>query len=242
MARTRTLAQLRSDLEYLADIQNLTSRHDTANKNRAINQAIQAFREKLSAEGIAHYLQPNTVTLTPGATSPYPFGVLDLSAFSPQVVRVYRVHVTVDNRVYDLEGVEFTEVTRYQDDWSGIRSGIPVAFASQTTYKLALMPPPDGAYSAVVWYLPVLPDLSNDSDTFDGVAGWEDWVVLDAAVRIANRDRDQTQIALLKEERVIRWAEIIHSASRVNRATTTRRRDTVGERVLRERYAKWRLP
>lgn len=242
MARTRSLANLRADLEYLADIQNLTNRHDQTNKNRAINQAIQSFREKLSLEGIAHYLQSNTVTLTPGATSPYPFAVVDLSALAPGVVRVYRVHVTVDNRVYDLEGVEFTEVTRYQEDWSGIRTGIPVAFASKTTYTLALMPPPDSAYTAVIWYLPVLADLSADSDTFDGVAGWEDWVVLDAAVRIANRDRDQTQIALLKDERAIKWAEVIKSASRVNRASTIRRRDTVAERWARALYARWRLP
>lgn len=240
--RTRTLTQLISDLRLLSDTQNLTTRHDDASLTRAINQAIQRFREKLSTEGINHYLQPSTVTLSVGATSPYPFTTLDLSALSPGVVRVYQVHVTVDNRVIPLEGVEFTEVTRYQDVYQGVKSGVPLAFANWTTNKLAIVPPPDSAYSAVVWYLPVLADLVNGADTFDGVAGWEDWVVYQAAIQIANRDRDQTQIALLASERDRIWAELIRSAGRVNRAATTRRRDTWGEREELRLIAKWRLP
>ena len=105
MSRTRTLTQLLSDLDLLADVQNLTGRHDAASKTRAINQAIQRFREKLSSSGINHYLQPSTVTLTAGATPPYPFTTLDLVALSPGVVRVYQVHVTVNNRVYQLDGI-----------------------------------------------------------------------------------------------------------------------------------------
>lgn len=242
MARTRTLAQLQADLVYLADVQSLTVRHDVANQTRALNQAIQRFRTKLSAEGIAHYLVPATKTLTVGATSPYPFTVLDLSAESPAVVCVYQVHVTVNNRVYPLEGVQFTEVTRYQDTIRGIAPGVPVAFASQQTDKVVLMPPPDSAYQAVIWYLPVLPDLVNAGDTFNGIAGWEDWVVYQAAITYGVRDRDSTQFSLLSAERDRIWADIIKAASQVNRAASTRRRDTVGERRMRELYSKVRLP
>lgn len=242
MSRTRTLAQLRSDLDLLADVQGFTARHTDASKNRYINQAIQRFREKLSIEGIGHFLQPATVTLTAGATAPYPFATVDLVALSPQVVRVFAVHVTVDNRVIPLEGVEWNEITRYQSPLSGVAPGVPVAFASQTTTKLAIMPPPNAAYTAVVWYLPLLPDLVGDSDTFDGVAGWEDWVVYEAAIPLANRDRDQAQIASIGAERDRHWAEIIRSAGRVNRASTTRRRDTVLERKTRQYLATWRAP
>lgn len=243
MARTRSLTNLLADLDYVADTQGLTTRHDPTNKTRALNQSIQRFREKLSTEGFSHFLQPYSTTTAVGATSPFPFQVVDLgSGPAPALVRVFRVHVTYNNRVYDLEGVEFTEVTRYQDAYNGVRAGIPIAFASQTTTKVALMPPPDAAYAITYWYLPVLADLVAGSDTFDGVAGWEEWVVYDAAVHIANRDRDATQRALLAAERDNRWADIIKAAGQVNRAATQRRRDTWGERRQRERYSKLRLP
>lgn len=242
MARTRTLTQLIADVRTLSDTQNLTVRHGDSDITRAINQAIQRFREKLSTEGIAHYLVSYTTTTTVGATSPYPFQTLDLSAISPAVVRVYAVHVTFNNYVTPLEGIEFTEITRYQDNWRGILSGKPLAFANYRTDKLALVPPPDQGYTLVIWYLPVLPDLVAPGDTFDGVSGWEDWVVHEACMAIANRDRDMTQIQALGAERDRHWSEIIRSAGRVNRATTTRRRDTLQDRMLRTSMAMRRLP
>lgn len=243
MARTRTLAQLQADLTYLSDAQNLSARHDTTNQTRVLNQAIQRFREKLSIEGITHYLQPYQTTTPVGATAPFPFAVLDLaSGPSPALVRVYQVHVTVNNRVYQLEGIEFTEITRYQDEFRGVASGPPLAFASQTTTKLCFVPPPSQAFTCVVWYLPVLADLSAPGDSFDGVAGWEDWVVYQAAMQLCQRDRDGTQFSLLTAERDRVWSDIIQAARKPNRASQVRRRDTYAERRERLRAARWRLP
>ena len=102
MARTVRLDTLRGDIQWIADTKGLTVRHTSADLNRAINQSIQRFREKVSNRGIRHFLTHSAGTLSAGATSPFPFTVLDLAALSPSVVRVFGIDITYQGRVIPL--------------------------------------------------------------------------------------------------------------------------------------------
>lgn len=241
MARTRTLAQLQGDLQYLADIQGLTARHDATTQTRMLNQSIQRFRAKLSAEGVAHYLVSTASATWPnGPTSPYHFGVLDLSAVTPNVVQVYAIDVKVGADWYGLDCVDFTARNEYHDTNATRRP--PVAFANFQTAKCAVFPASDQSYTYNAWYLPVLTDLSASSDTFDGVAGWEEWVVWDAMIPIINRDQYPQVYAMATAERAERWSDIIRVASRVNRMGAVQRRDTWGDTQYKRRFSRERLP
>jgi len=241
MSRTRTLTLLRDDIRYQADVQGFTVRHDNTNLNRLINESIQKYREDVSAEGITHFLTSTSSTLTSGVTSGYPFKILDLTAVSPSIVRVFGIHLKLaDERWVPLRSVDFSECTNFQ--WADNSAGqVPEAFANITTYTFAILPAAGYDMTYRAWYLPVLADLSSDSDTFDGVAGWEQWVVWDVCLKIMVRDRYPEAYSFCTAERDRCWASIIKGSSRVNAAGGTLvRRDTMGRaRAARYRNA-WR--
>lgn len=215
MARNVSLGQLKADIREQADIAGATSRTGASLLTRYINQSIQRFRERLSTEGATHFLVSTTKTLTAGATSPYPFYALDLSSESPSLVRTHAVDLTVNGVVKTLVHVPFAD----RDKFGGPNvTSEPLAWAHYQTRQVAIMPAPGQSYSAVVWYLPVLPDLSADSDTFDGVAGWEDYIVWDVVGRVLTRENSPEMFALASSTKGEVWQDILRSATKVSNA------------------------
>ena len=44
-----------------------------------------------------------------------------------------------------------------------------------------------------IWYTPSITLLSTDSDTIDGINGWEEYVVVDAAIKMLNKEESDTR-------------------------------------------------
>ncbi len=241
MSRTVTLTQLRSDIATQADIVGATARYPNATLNRFINQSIQRFREKLSSEGATHYLVNVAGTLTPGAISPFPFGVIDLSAVNPSVVRTYGVDITLTSGI--VTTLSHSPFQSRADFGGPIVKGEPRAWAHYQTRKVAIMPAPSEAYPYNVWYLPVLADLAADADTFDGVAGWEDFIVWDVVTRLIIRDQYLTafQVATTYKNEI--WADILRNATRVSSAGgATLGRDSMGDRGIMNHWRRRQPP
>lgn len=241
MARTVTLEQLRSDIEAQADFVGATQRYPDSITTRFINQAIQRFRERLSNDGVTHYLTHTTASLGVGATSPFPFYVLDLSAVSPSVVRVYGVDLTLSGgEIVSLTYVPFRDRASYGGP---NRTDTPLAWSNYQTNKLAIMPPPSSALTYVAWYLPVLADLSADGDTFNGNAGWEDFIVWDVMCRHMIRDRESESYGMADSYRRECWADILRTATKVAHAGgAVLGRDTMGARMIGRQSRRGRLP
>jgi hypothetical protein len=240
VSRLVTLLQLRTDISAQADIVGGTGRYPTATLNRFINQSIQRFREKLSSEGAQHFLTNVTGTITAGATAPYPFAVIDLTAVSPSVVRVYGVDVTLTSGVVTtLSHSPFQQRT----DFGGpIVTGEPRAWSNFNTRKIAIMPATNQSYPYNVWYLPVLADLALDADTWDGVAGWEDFIVWDVVCRLIIRDQYLTAYQTATGYRQELWADILRNATRVTSAGgAALGRDSMGDRGMLDSWRRNRV-
>lgn len=216
MSRTVTLLQLRTDIAFQADVvMGTTGRYQTAMVNRFINQSIQRFRERISQEGIQHYLVASSGTIQAGNTAPYPFAVLDCTGFTPSVVRTYGVDITLNSVTKSLIHRPFTERAMFGGPDV---LGEPERWANFQTAKLAIMPGPMFDYTYLVWYLPLLADLSADGDTFDGVAGWEEYIVWDVVCRLINRDQYAQAFVTASKQRDENWADILRGATRVSAA------------------------
>jgi len=235
MARTRTLTNLLTDVRWQADQLGATLRHDDASLTRAINQSIQRYREWLSEQGSPLYLVPHAGTLTVGPTAPYAYGTIDMSGWSPTPLHVYSMEVTVSGRVCDVPSIPFEHRNHYQgrygEPWAGQQNGVPAGFFRYQS-TLGVVPPAGSSYAYTVWYMPQLADLVNPNDAFDGVAGWEEWLVWDVMVKIIVRDVTPEQFGMATSERDRIQAEILQRL-RQDRPSVSRRQDVRGSRQRR---------
>ena len=75
-----------------------------------------------------------------------------------------------------------------------------------------------GSRSVYVEYIPRLTDMSLDADTFDGADGWDDWIVLRAALRLKSKDNDDR--SQLREEYMMLDREIKEDMCMYDRGPT----------------------
>jgi hypothetical protein len=229
LARTVTLTQLQTDIATQADVVlGSSGRYSTTQVTRFINQSIQRFRERVSDLGINRYLVSTSDYMNAGPSGVYPFGLIDLSAVSPAVVRVFGVDLEYQTVVRTLKQISFTE----RDQFNGPNlNSVPAAWAQYRDTQIAIFPPPDQAYFYTVWYLPLLSNLSSGSDTFDGVAGWEEFIIWDVVCRLLNKDQYAAAYGMAAAEREGRWQDVMRGATRVSwEGPTTAGRDTLLDR------------
>jgi len=235
VARTRTLAQMRTDLRWQADQLGVTLRTVDLDLNRILNQSIQRLREFVSEQGWPIYLTPKTGVLVVGPTPPYAFGSIDMVGFLPAVVHVFHLDVTVNGQVLTVPQIPFEARNDYQGVFgptpTGSTQSIPVGFF-RLNNSLGICPPPQSAYPYTLWYMGLAADLVADADTFDGIAGWEEWLTWDCLVKLLVRDRDPGpyQMAVVERDRL--QADFLQRL-RQDRPSVAKRHDLRGMRNRR---------
>lgn len=190
MPQTRTLLEMRTEARQRAEMENSTFVTD-AELTRYINTAANKLYGKLvAARGDAYYATTaTTVTVAGTATVALP------SAF----YKLLLPQVTVSGVPRTLRRLDLEMVEAY-----GTTTGVPER-AMVMGSNLLLRPIPDAVYTITFWYLPYLTQLSADGDTFDGIAGWENYVVLSAAISCLNKEESDTsglmtELALIETE------------------------------------------
>lgn len=240
-ARSRTLAQIRSDVRLRAAIESELTFYPDATLNRWINESWQDLRQELTNNDVEYYLTSTTGTFTPGVTTGTSHAEIPLP---DSAVAVYGVDITVQGRIWSLEPMSFQSRVDYQ--FGSEATGIPCAFhvasvglESTTTVGngvIIVTPAPDSAYAYRIWFLPAWVDVTSDANVFNGLAGCEQWVIWDCAVKAAIRGNDaKGQQASFVRERELAMRRIIKTAKRFTRAGPVRRRDSRTERLWRPR-------
>jgi hypothetical protein len=204
MARTREIQQLEKDLLWQLGRDGTWLRNQTERVRRALNQSIAEFREAVSKSGHPYFLRTTSGTLTVGPTAPYHFAVLDLSALTPSHHRVYGFDIRVGDQWQSVEVAHFNDRNEEQPVINS--SGTPRIWFSFERDSIAYSPAAASAYSYLLFDLPVHEDLVEDDDAFDGLNGWEEWVIFRAGSKLMLRDRD-THLATFQAEsdRLLAW-------------------------------------
>lgn len=90
--------------------------------------------------------------------------------------------------------------------------------------NIVFFPPPPGQYNIQLNYCPTAPRLSRPDDSFDSINSWEEWIVLDVAIKmlikdgqtdlipmlVQMRDKQEARIKSLVPKRDMQTAEMIH--------------------------------
>lgn len=229
MARTISLDDLIAAVQWQADVEGAVDRQTPQKIAIALNQSNQAFRLHISS--LCDYYKKKSATLTLAAAA-------ETIPIPADFVRLYGFDIQIQGRWREVLPFQFSERNRYQDAW--LTSGPPTYYRERDSALIDIMPASDGQYSYRLWYLPTGDEIDSDTD-FDGIAGWEDWLVFDTALRISTRDADvNDNYQYLQTEFARVDARIVAEAGKRSIPKAGRRLDTKGRRGLIEDRNWWR--
>jgi hypothetical protein len=227
MARTRTLAQLSAEAYERADEESATDRFPTAALTRYVNQGIAELYDILvEARGRAYYraAAPWTIT-TLASTSFYAFAAYVVGATTYDAGTFYKL-ISIRRSTQNGPMLEPFQ----PGDEADLRS-TSGASTYPTHYEvrpggIELLPLHAAGTSIVVDYIPHAVELGTVT-TFDGINGWEDYVVAFAARCIGTKNADWELVRALDadmariKERVAKLAPT-RDAFRAERANDVR--------------------
>jgi hypothetical protein len=74
----------------------------------------------------------------------------------------------------------------------------PIYYQVQGT-DISFIPVPQGAYAVTINYVPTSPVLADPSDTIDSINGWEEFIVLDAAIKCLIKAGEAETVPILSQ-------------------------------------------
>jgi hypothetical protein len=120
----------------------------------------------------------------------------------------------------------FRGATPYAITWG--RSPI---FYRVTGANIELFPTPDGSTSVTIAYTPTAPQLTSSQDVLTTQHGWEEWIILDGAIKLLTKQGQLDIIPVLGQEKASQKQRIIEAVmSRdLNQAAYVNEVETYGE-------------
>lgn len=187
-----TLSTFRTRARRRADMENSTFIAD-AELTQYINDSIAELYDLLIAtRGENYYIDSDTITTVPGTDS------YSLPSDFLKLMAVDWVHS--NGQSYDLKEFMWQERNKYNN---------PLFYSQafgNTRYQLrgdeiVFTPIPSAANTIKLWYIPSFTPLQYDYDSFNGINGWEEYVIIDAAIKMRVKEESPIdELVLAKQQ------------------------------------------
>lgn len=207
MATTLSLSQLRTAVRQRADMQNLSGIYTNSfikdpELDSYINQSYFELYDLLVQKyGDNYYVVPYTF-VTDGTSQMY----------------------TLPADFYKLLGAEVA-LSNTNDSWVTIK---PFNFIDRNRYAvpnfqsfygitnlryrlngndLWLTPIAQAGQNFRIWYVPRLQTLDDDADTVDGISGWTEYIIIDAAIKCMQKEESDVSVLAAQKMAMIQRIE-----------------------------------
>lgn len=229
MARTRTLSQLREEAYRRADCEGAYDRHERADVDRDLNQGGAELWDALIAARGAEYFTTTYPITTTADTSSY---TLPTALYLLSAVRLN------ESGGYPLRKFDTHEeqALRDSDSSNGRPTHYQLRRTGAGTSTLVVLPEHEASLALSVDYVPAFTDLVDDTDTFDGMNGWEDYPIDYAARKMALRDEEYQLAREIREDMDRTLARVKALAPKRDMHEARRVRDIRGPVTIRRRY------
>lgn len=182
---TKTLLQLRTSARQRANMENSTFVTD-AEFNGLINSAISELRDLIiSKVGDDYFCTLQAISLT--GDSQY--------ALPADHYKTLKVEILGNDG-------EYYPVRRYENFEQPRGSGGPIQYRLRADYIVFSPASTATGLTAQLSYVPVLAELSADGSTLNGYNGWEEYVILRAAISALDKEEQDTGKLDLSLERL----------------------------------------
>lgn len=199
MANTVTLADIKTQARQRADMENSEFISDSELLSY-INSSYAELYDLIVSRFEDYYVESTELTITSGNST-----------------------ITLPSDFYKLKGLdrkygsstEYCTVERF--DWksrnqrnsSVARSSLGV---SNTSYRIVkdeirILPEADAPGTYRLWYIPTFTRLSDDADTVDGVNGWEEYIVIDAAIKMMQKEESDVSVLAAQKNMIVKRVE-----------------------------------
>ena len=197
-----TLEQLRLEARQRADMENSEFISDSE-LNSYINNSIAELHDIIiQAYGGDYYIKDVEFT-TSGSASSY-----ELSTVIP------------DDDFYKLRGLDaklnnthwftltpFTFNERNRDQQILERLGVAYIRYRLVGSTIRFTPVPDDNIAVRVWYIPKAQVLSSDSDIYDDINGFAEYVIVDAAIKMMQKEESDVSVLFAQKQALKRRIE-----------------------------------
>lgn len=75
--------------------------------------------------------------------------------------------------------------------------------------EVVFSPVPQGIYSIKLWYIPVATKLTSDSDTLNDINQFSEYVIVDAAIKMANKEETDVSVLAAQKAELRRRIEVM---------------------------------
>lgn len=196
LGEIRTLAQQRADMIN----SNFVS---TAEWNSYINQSYFELYDLLVTVYEDYYLAPVLSFSTDGVSQSYALPNGQNYSGAKPFYKLMGVDCGLggtNNAWVTLKKYEFIERNRYV--YPSITSTFLGVF--NMAYRimgnnLMFIPTPSGGQQIQVWYIPRLTELLQDTDIADGVSGWTEYVICDAAIKAMQKEESDVSVLIAEK-------------------------------------------
>lgn len=224
MALTRTAAQLVSDVRNRADHIVGTFRSD-ATLRRYLSESCRSLVSQLVDDyEELYWCSEATVTTTVDEKT---------STFPTDAWKAVMLRTTIGNRRDKITKATIDDIDSEGQSLGGWSTGRWPRYRL-IGRRIYWAPIPRAEHVVTVFYVPTtiffnaggtpISELSADTDYFDGVFGWEQVVVLDAAIKFLHDERKDA--SHLEQEWADRFAEVVTSAKSQHGTEPVKVRDT----------------
>jgi len=198
---TMSLLQLRTTAQQRADRVN-SAFVTTSEWNSYINQSLFELYDILVTAYEDYYAAPPLMLLTNGSNT---------YALPSDFYKLLGVDLGLNansNAWVTLKKFNFISRNRYvfpqlQANYLGI-SGLEYRIVGS---NLTFIPTPSGNQYLRVWYIPRMPELLQDTDIADGVNGWLEYVITDAAIKALQKEESDCSLLMAQKQALLKRVE-----------------------------------
>lgn len=195
MSRPVTLAAMRLRARRYADMEQSQFVTDSEVNDYLNDSLADLYDQLVAAYGEDYYMASQVVTtLANVSTYTLPAAFYKLSG----VVRVDQ-NVTPERNMGTLDRWERLETFQVSNS---LNFNYPRYRIVANTIQFS--PTPAAGLTIRLFYIPVSPVLVIDSDTFNGINGFEDWAVLDAAIKMGDKEEMDVSALRARKDRLER--------------------------------------
>lgn len=228
-----TLGSLRLQAQQRADRVN-SSFVTLPEWNSYINQSYYELYDLLITVYEDYYVAPRVLFNFTGNTQLYDLPNGQNYSQAPALYKLYGVDLGLDssqNAYFTLKKFDF--ISRNQYVYPQLTSTLLGVFNLRYRLvggKIMFIPIPSASQPCGLWYFPRLTTLLADNDIMDTISGWDEYVIVDAAIKALQKEESDVSVLMAQKEALrqrIQDSAMNRDAGQADKISNTR---SVGDR------------